>query len=279
MARIAPTPGQKLSFLISFLIGALILYLDITTNSFQTIKNGFQSFKITTHYIAREFSIEPLKFLIQFSKNKNELISENKNLKEALDLSYLNNYLISNENIFYRDQEIIKKTYEDKKFSKSYNIAKLKSINPNMYKCCDRHRMFLEINEGNGHKFFESVVFNNQGIVGQIIDENKFYEVLLLTDIAHSLPIKSGIDDFYCNAMGSGRADLIICKYNPLIWTEKIPINKVFYTSGLGGIYPKNIEVGYVDKINEIDANQIVLEIRLVANPLSSDLFGVLRNK
>ena len=40
MARIAPTSRQKLSFLIFILIGSFILYLDVTTNSFQNVKNG-----------------------------------------------------------------------------------------------------------------------------------------------------------------------------------------------------------------------------------------------
>ena len=44
--------------------------------------------------------------------------------------------------------------------------------------------------------------------------ESKFYEVLLLTDISHSLPIKLNSSEFFCNAKGSGRAEYIICTYN-----------------------------------------------------------------
>ena len=277
MARIAPTSRQKLSFLIFILIGSFILYIDITTNSFQNVKNGFKALKISTYFLTREYTIEPIKFFIKFSKNKNDLINENENLKKALDLSYLNNYLISNENIFYKDKEIIK-TYADYKFSSSYNIAKLKNIDPNMYKCCDRHRMILEIIESNNYDFIESVVFNDQGIVGHIIDENIFFEVLLLTDTSHSLPIKSEPNSFFCNAKGSGNAEHIQCSYSPLIWTEEIKINQTFYTSGLGGVYPKDIKIGHVSKIKKIDSNENVIEIKLITNPFRSDLFGVLRN-
>tara|TARA_B100000886_G_scaffold274232_1_gene198140 strand:+ start:53 stop:892 length:840 start_codon:yes stop_codon:yes gene_type:complete len=275
MARIAPTPGQKISFLTFILISAFILYLDITTNNLKSIKNGFKSFKISVNYVVKASTLEPIKSLTKSFKNKNELISENEVLKEALDLSYLNNYLISRENIFYKDKEIIKKIHMNSEFSPTYNIAKLKNIDPNMYKCCDRHRMFLEIIDGNDFDFHESVVFNYQGIVGQIIDESKFYEVLLLTDIAHSLPIKSESNNFFCNAKGSGRAGYIMCNYNPLIWTEDIRKNQTFYTSGLGGIYPRNVEIGHISKINNINSNEIVLEIKLVSNPLDSNLFGV----
>ncbi len=64
MARAAPTPGQKLSFIFFIILGSLILYIDITSNNFQSIKNGFKSFKISSFYIAKEISIEPLKSIL-----------------------------------------------------------------------------------------------------------------------------------------------------------------------------------------------------------------------
>ena len=67
MARAAPTPGQKLSFIFFIILGSLILYIDITSNNFQSIKNGFKSFKISSSYIAKEISIEPLKSIFSLS--------------------------------------------------------------------------------------------------------------------------------------------------------------------------------------------------------------------
>ena len=277
MARAAPTPGQKLSFIFFIILGSLILYIDITSNNFQSIKNGFKSFKISSFYIAKEISIEPLKSIFNLSKSKSQLVEENKDLREALELSYLNNYLISKENIFFKDKEIIKKAHNDNNYKFEYDIAYLKSIDPNMYKCCDKHRMFIDIKQNSDNLFVESIVFNTEGLVGQIIDESKFYEVLLLTDISHSLPIKLNSSEFFCNAKGSGRSEYIICTYNPLVWTEEIDENQIFYTSGLGGIYPKDIEVGYVSSIEVVDSTQTNIEIKLLANPLNGNMFGVLR--
>ena len=277
MARAAPTPGQKLSFIFFIILGSLILYIDITSNNFQSIKNGFKSFKISSFYIAKEISIEPLKSIFNLSKSKSQLVEENKDLREALELSYLNNYLISKENIFFKDKEIIKKAHNDNNYKFEYDIAYLKSIDPNMYKCCDKHRMFIDIKQNSDNLFVESIVFNTEGLVGQIIDESKFYEVLLLTDISHSLPIKLNSSEFFCNAKGSGRSGYIICTYNHLVWTEEIEENEIFYTSGLGGIYPKDIEVGYVSSIEIIDPTQTNIEIKLLANPLNGDMFGVLK--
>ena len=277
MARTAPTPGQKLSFIFFVLLSSLILYIDITSNNFQSIKNGFKSFKISSSYIAKEISIEPLKSIFSLSKSKSQLIEENKGLRDALELSYLNNYLISKENIFFKDKEIIKKAHNQNNYKFEYDIAYLKSLDPNMYKCCDKHRMFIDIKQNSDNLYVESIVFNTEGLVGQIIGESKFYEVLLLTDISHILPIKLNSSEFFCNAKGSGRSEYIICTYNPLIWTKEIKENQTFYTSGLGGIYPKDIEVGYVSSIEVVDSTQTNIEIKLLANPLNGNMFGVLR--
>ena len=89
MARAAPTPGQKLSFIFFIILSSLILYIDITSNNFQSIKNGFKSFKISSSYIAKEITIEPLKSIANSLKSKNQLIEENKDLREALELSLI----------------------------------------------------------------------------------------------------------------------------------------------------------------------------------------------
>ena len=276
MARTAPTPSQKISFILLILMSSLILYLDLTSNNFQNIKNGFKAFKISSSYIAKEISIEPIKSIINFSKSKDDLLEENKNLKAALELSYLNNYLVSKENIFFKDKEIIKNVHDKGDYKFAYDVANLKSIDPNMFMCCDKHRMFIEIKGNNDASYIESMVFNSEGILGQIINESKFYEVLLLTDISHSLPIKLESNKFYCNAKGSGRAEYIICDYNPLIWTEVIDKSQAVYTSGLGGVYPKDIEIGYVSSIINTDSRETRIEIKLLANPLNGNQFGVL---
>lgn len=277
MARISPTRGQKFVLIVYIFIGIGILYLDITSNSFQSVKNGFKSFKISSSYFLNQISIEQFKNLSERSKSKKLLIKENGMLKEALDLSYLNNYLIAKENKFYKDHEIIKYAAQDKNYQSSYKIAQLRSFDPTVFNCCDRHRMFVEIINDDDEDFNESMVFNASGIIGQIIHTKKYSEVLLLTDISHYIPIKSSTNDFFCNAQGSGRAEIIICTYNPLVDIQKIISGHIFYTSGLGGIYPKDIEIGQVDRVIQIDPTTVQLEIKLFANPLASNLYGVIK--
>ena len=139
MARISPTRGQKLIFVLYILLGVGILYLDITSNNFQSVKNGFKSFKISTYYFLNQITIEQIKHLSERSKSKKFLINENEMLKEALDLSYLNNYLIAKENNFYKDYEIIKYAAKSNNYQPSYKIAQLRSFDPNIFNCCDRY--------------------------------------------------------------------------------------------------------------------------------------------
>tara|TARA_B100001094_G_C18165370_1_gene791736 strand:- start:389 stop:1222 length:834 start_codon:yes stop_codon:yes gene_type:complete len=277
MARITPTPGQKILYLLCTLLGIAILYIDFNTDNFQKIKYSYKSFIISSSYFLKTYTIDFTKEKLNLNKSKKALIKENESLKKALDVSYLNNYLISKENNFYKDENILKYPFDNKKIIK-YSIAKLKSLDPNIFNCCDKHRMYIEIISNNKENNEESVVFNSSGIIGQVLNESRYLEVILLTDTSHSIPIKSISEEFFCNARGAGRAHIISCSYNPLIWKEEIELDKVFYTSGLGGIYPRDIRIGNVLKIKDISATKKYVEIKLTADPLESNLFGVIKD-
>jgi cell shape-determining protein MreC len=133
--------------------------------------------------------------------------------------------------------------------------------------------MFIEILNNKYIDFIGSTVLNNQGIVGQIIYDKSIAEVLLLTDTSHVIPIIS--DNHFCNARGSGRPGVITCTYSKLIWPDTIKIGQEFFSSGMGGIYPSNILIGNVSKINTIDDTNIIFDLDLVANPLQSIYVGV----
>ena len=275
MARISPTPSQKILYLLCIFIGIGLLYVDYKTDYFKKIKYSYKSLVISTSFILKNYTIEPIKKNINQFKTRKTLINENENLKKALNVSYLNNYLISRENKFYKDKNIIKHPFDENKISK-YSVAKVKDLDPNIFNCCDKHRMYIEIISNNKQIEKESVVFNSSGIVGQVSNDGKYPEVILLTDISHSIPIKSISEEFFCNARGSGKANIIICSFNPLIWKEDIKVNNKFYTSGLGGVYPADIKIGDVVNIKDISASRKDIEIKLLADPVESNFFGVL---
>ena len=136
--------------------------------------------------------------------------------------------------------------------------------------------MYIQLVTESSESLFEGVVFNSSGVIGHIIHDMNYKEVMLLTDISHSLPIKNVSEDFFCNARGSGKADYVICNFNPLVLNREVQVGQDFLTSGLGGIYPKDIKIGILEGIKIIDSNNTELKIKLFSNPLDSNLFGVI---
>ena len=277
MARAAPTSGSKFLFILCLLLGSLFLYLDINYKSFDSVKNYYQSFKISSSYLLRKVTVDPFTYIYNVTSKKSYLLTQNKRLQQELDESYLSNFLISRETkIFLNDESI--KTFTSKfNIDKIFYPAKIKSFDTDKYFCCDQHRMFIEVIDIKEKSLIGSSVINGSGIVGQIIYDQKYQEVLLLTDTSHSLPIES--NEFFCNAKGSGRPGIIYCKYSNLIWPTKIIKGQRFYSSGMGGIYPKGILVGNVREIRSIDGTNIEFDIQLIANPIAENTLGVLENQ
>ena len=121
-----------------------------------------------------------------------------------------------------------------------------------------------------------SPVFAGTSFVGQTKKTYmNFIEVILLSDNEHVLPIKS--DFFYCDARGKGKPMLISCKLNHQNHDLKNKIGDIVFTSGLGGIYPENIKIGNLVSINKIDSSKTSLKIKLIADPLNENLFGVIK--
>jgi hypothetical protein len=112
---------------------------------------------------------------------------------------------------------------------------------------------------------------NDQGNSWPIIYDKSIAEILLLTDVSHVMPIIS--NNHFCNARGSGRPGVITCTYSKLIWPDPIEIGQEFFSSGMGGIYPSNILIGYVSSINTIDDANIHFDIDLVANPIKGEFY------
>ena len=99
-----------------------------------------------------------------------------------------------------------------------------------------------------------------------------FIEVILLSDTEHVLPIKS--DFFYCDAKGKGKPMLISCKLNENAFKNQI--GDIVFTSGLGGIFLKDIEIGFISEIVPITLNEIEVVITLKINPLEENFYGII---
>ena len=53
-------------------------------------------------------------------------------------------------------------------------------------------------------------------------------------------------------------------------------LKQKIYSSGLGGIFPKGIEIGSIYEIKDLTPKEVRIIIDLNADPLTSNYFGVL---
>ncbi|NCU88121.1 MAG: rod shape-determining protein MreC [Proteobacteria bacterium] len=275
MSRVAPTSGTKVLYFLLIIISGFLIYIDLKHKSFEGIKNFYQSFIISSSYIFKSATVEPIKLLYQISKDKNELINENKKLKLELDNSHILNFIISNDSKFFADDDSINRFLDINNINEVFHLAKLEYFDTELYMCCSKHRAFIKTYKNNKN-LIGSTVINDMGIIGHIIYGDSLSEVLLLTDIDHVMPIMSG--NHFCNARGSGKPGKITCSYNNKVWQEKVSIGQEFYSSGMGGIYPKGILIGNVSDIREVEENFIEFDINLVSSPIVKNVVGVLES-
>ncbi|NCV99113.1 MAG: rod shape-determining protein MreC [Proteobacteria bacterium] len=275
MSRVAPTSGTKVLYFLLIIISGFLIYIDLKHKSFEGIKNFYQSFIISSSYIFKSATVEPIKLLYQISKDKSELINENKKLKLELDNSHILNFIISNDSKFFADDDSINRFLDINNINEVFHLAKLEYFDTELYMCCSKHRAFIKTYKNNKN-LIGSTVINDMGIIGHIIYGDSLSEVLLLTDIDHVMPIMSG--NHFCNARGSGKPGKITCSYNNKVWQEKVSIGQEFYSSGMGGIYPKGILIGNVSDIREVEENFIEFDINLVSSPIVKNVVGVLES-
>ena len=126
MARNSPNPGQKILYFLLISISISILYVDIKTDTFSGTKNNFKSVKISSKYLIKSITVDPVISLIGLLIFKNDLITENKKLKKELDLSRIENYLILNEKNIFKTKDGLDFFLKKNNLDINFQIAKLK---------------------------------------------------------------------------------------------------------------------------------------------------------
>ena len=275
MSRVSTSPVSKSLYFFCIVLSLFLLYVDINYKSFERTKNLYKSFTISSAYLLKRVTLDPFIYIFEISKEKSELIEENKKLRQELEKSYISNFIISRDSKFFIDDTAIENFLDLNNINKPFHHAKINSFDIEKYLCCSQHRVFIEIFNNHDINFIGSTVINDQGIIGQIIYDNTLAEVLLLTDVDHVIPIIS--ENHFCNARGSGKPGIITCSYSKLIWPNPIEIGQEFFSSGMGGVYPSNILIGNVSDINFIDNTNIEFDLNLVADPLQSIYLGVFK--
>jgi len=268
MARIAPGNTPKFAYVVLLIIASLFIYLDLQYKTFTSTKNVFNSALLSSNLLIKNILLKPISNLYNLTTSKNDLIKINRSLEDALETIRIENFLILNKATLFKNNEGLISYTESSAINSLYEIAAVSSFDTNLYKCCDSHKLFLF---NNLSPFREGgTVINAEGIIGQISDSNmRVSEVILISDINHSMPVK--LNNFYCNANGTGRPRILECKYDASLWPESFSIGDSFYSSGLGGIFPEGILIGNIKSIKLADNKETILEIESLANPLTQN--------
>ncbi|MBL6902992.1 MAG: rod shape-determining protein MreC [SAR86 cluster bacterium] len=268
MARIAPGNTPKFAYVVLLILASLFIYLDLQYKTFTSTKNVFNSALLSSNLLIKNILLKPISNLYNLTTSKNDLIKLNRSLEDALETIRIENFLILNKATLFKNNEGLISYTESSAINSLYEIAAVSSFDTNLYKCCDSHKLFLF---NNLSPFREGgTVINAEGILGQISDSNKrVSEVILISDINHSMPVK--LNNFYCNANGTGRPRILECKYDASLWPESFSIGDSFYSSGLGGIFPEGILIGNIKSIKLADNKETILEIESLANPLTQN--------
>ncbi len=276
MARSTPTYTPVRNYAIGFFLSAIMLFSDITYGTFTPLRGFVNASTLYAQMISSGILENISNTFHSFQKNRN-LLSENKELREQI-LKIRTKDFIERKN----RAETIKIINFQNELTSSLNnnnidIYKIASIDLQNYLCCSTHRIFLQ-NTKNVSMEKNVPVFAGSSFIGQTKDSYlDFIEVILLSDTNHVLPIKS--NSFFCDARGKGKPMLISCSLGQKYEDFHNQIGDAVYTSGLGGIFLKNIEIGFISAINTVSINEIEVLITLKTNPLEETFYGMISKK
>ncbi len=273
MARSTPTYTPVRNYAIGFLLSAFILFSDIRYETFANIRAFVHASTLYSQMISRGLSENIGITLVSFQENKN-LFRENKELKEQILKIKTRDFI---ERKDYKEKIQIIDFYQTAigVFKNDVDIFKIASLDLTNYLCCSSHRIYL--NNTSQVQIDKNVpVFAGSSFIGQTKNTyTSFVEVILFSDINHLLPIKSNA--FYCDARGIGKPMLISCKVSKNNGSFENVIGDTVFTSGLGGVFLKDIEIGSISGINPLSIDEIEVVITLKANPLEETFYGVMK--
>jgi len=272
MARTTPKYTPIRNYAIGFFLSALLLFTDISYGTFNPVRGFVNASTLYAQTISKGIFENIISTFSSFQKNRN-LLQENKELKKKILQIRTKDFVNGKNN--EEKLQIINFYMNSISFLKSNDIEifKIASIDLRNYLCCSKHRIFLQNNNVPVGK--NVPVFAGESFVGQTKGTYiNFIEVILFSDINHVLPIKSNF--LYCDARGKGKPMLISCKLNKNNKDSKNHIGDPVYTSGLGGVFLKDVEIGTISSISPFSPNEVEILITLKANPLEETFYGII---
>ena len=274
MARSTPTYTPVRNYAIGFFLSVFLLFSDISYGTFTPLRGYINASILYVQKISSDIFENINSTISSFQRNRS-LLEENKQLKEQIIQIGMKDFIKRKDNEEKIEIINFQENLTGLLKNDEIDIYKIASIDLRNYLCCSTHRVFLQ----NAHDVSVDKnipVFAGSSFIGQTTDTYlNFIEVILFSDTRHILPIKSNF--FYCDARGKGRPMMISCKLNKSDKDFKNQVGDTVYTSGLGGIFLKDIEIGSISAINTVSINEIEVLVTLKTNPLEETFYGMMR--
>ena len=275
MARTTPTFTPVGKYALAIIVSFFLLISDINYQTFSSARGFVQATGIYSLLIIDSVTSNITKLNV-IHKDKQKLMKINKDLKNQLSMLQNIVFLEKKSTVLVNDLINLQGEILTLSQAKEAFIFEIASFGLKNYLCCSSHSLYLK----NPQKLKVSAnlpVANGNSFIGQTSSTDiNLIKVILFSDTDHILPVK--INNFFCNAKGAGKPLLITCKAITNLEFLKIRNNDPVFTSGLGGVFPKNISIGRVININNSVSNESKITIALDASPLKSNYFGVLIN-
>lgn len=131
--------------------------------------------------------------------------------------------------------------YRPKQYN-SFITARITSRNPGPFV----QKAFIQADDLSNIEKYD-IVINEDGLVGQIDEvSDDSAIVILISDKQSNIPVKSKNSGKRAILVGSGSNS---AELDFILSTKNLVVGEEIFTSGDGGIFPPDIPVGYIDKI------------------------------
>ena len=273
MARSTPTYTPAGKYVIAGIISIALLIADLNYQTFASVRALTQASGIYTQLILGNIVEYSTRFTAIY-QDKRDLMVLNKKLKDELLLIQNKVFLdkqseLISKNIFSLEHSL--KAKFNKEGGQSFKVA---SFDLKNYLCCSSHILYLR-NPNDLNVDVNLPVSNGQTFVGQTSGGGlSLVKVILLSDASHILPIR--VKNFYCNASGAGIPLMIRCLVPQNSELSTLKINDLAFTSGLGGVFPNDIQIGRITSIINKTIGEQEVMVRLDGDPLKQNYFGIL---
>lgn len=256
-AIFARGPSLNNRLAMAIILSLLLIVVDNKFDGFQSTRLFLNSLMSPLQYIAN-LPGQMLNASADQLTSQQDLLEENQHLTEQLLIAseQLQRFdMLAKENQELRELLDAAVAPEMRKI-----VAQLMSVDRNPY------AQQIMINKGTLDGVYRSqALIDDSGIIGQVMEVSTTNSrVLLITDVTHSIPVRSLRNNIRFIASGSGGINEVFLEHVP--HSVDIEPGDILVSSGLGGVFPEGYPVATVTLV---DKNEEQKFARVAARPLA----------